>query len=42
MHIHRFQALQIFPSLRDRLRLDFDTIVTKHVKMVVEDQDSCK
>ena len=34
MHIHRFQAMQIFPSLRDRILLDFDTIVAKHVKMV--------
>ena len=42
MHIHRFQAMQILLSLRDRLLLDFGTIVAKHVKMVVEDQVSCK
>ena len=34
--------MQIFSSLRDRLLLDFDTIAAKHVKMVVEDQDSYK
>ena len=42
MHIHRIHAMQIFSSLRDRILLDFDTIVAKHVKMVVEDQDSYK
>ena len=29
--------MQIFSSLGDRLLLDFDTIVAKHVKIVVED-----